>query len=238
MKPEQLALGVGSGLSSGFYGYEEESYAHGFKQVAGSDEVGRGPLAGPVIAAAVILPRGYSQSEIKDSKLLTAKQRERLARMIRQNAACWALGIVEPEEIDRLNILQASLLAMVKALAGLKQQADCVFIDGNQTIPLSAFRAGQFLAGRTIHQKAIIKGDQSCLSIAAASIIAKVARDEMMLELDRRYPDYGFAAHKGYGCAAHLDALKRLGPSPAHRQSFRPVRDVTIDRANLGPLFE
>jgi ribonuclease HII len=238
MKREQLALGVGSGERSGFYGYEEESYARGFKWVAGSDEVGRGPLAGPVIAAAVILPRGYAHSEIRDSKLLTVKQRERLAPVIREDAACWAVGVVDVEEIDRLNILKASLLAMVKALAGLKEQADCVLIDGNQTIPLPLFRAGKFLAGRTIHQKTIIKGDRSCLSIAAASIVAKVARDEMMVELDKRYPVYGFAAHKGYSCAAHFDALKRFGPSPVHRHSFRPVREAIIDPTNLGPLFE
>jgi len=238
MKREQLALGVGSEERSGFYDYEEESYARGFKWVAGSDEVGRGPLAGPVIAAAVVLPHGYAHSEIKDSKLLTAKQREKLAMVIRENAACWAVGVADVEEIDRLNILQASLLAMVKALAGLKEKADCVLIDGNQTIPLALFRAGKFLAGRTIHQRTIIKGDQSCLSIAAASIIAKVARDEMMVELDKRYPDYGFAAHKGYSCVAHFDALRRLGPSPVHRQTFKPVRDATIDPTHLGPLFE
>jgi len=238
MEREQLALGTASVERLGFHGYEEEIYARGSKWVAGSDEVGRGPLAGPVIAAAVILPRGYAHSEIRDSKLLTAKQRERLAVEIRENAACWALGVVNVGQIDRLNILQASLLAMVKALAGLREKPDCVLIDGNQTIPLSLFRMGRFLEGRTIHQKTIIKGDQSCLSIAAASILAKVARDEMMVELDKRYPEYGFAAHKGYSCAAHFDALKRLGPSPAHRQSFRPVRELAADAKGIGPLFE
>ncbi|MGH7853207.1 MAG: ribonuclease HII, partial [Candidatus Binatia bacterium] len=142
------------------------------------------------------------------------------------------------DEIDRLNILQASLLAMVKALAALKSKADCVLIDGNQTIPLPLFRIGKFLAGRSLYQKTIIKGDQSCLSIAAASIVAKVARDEMMAELDKRYPDYGFAAHKGYSCAAHFEALRRFGPSPVHRQSFKPVRDAAIDPRSIGPLFE
>jgi ribonuclease HII len=127
---------------------------------------------------------------------------------------------------------------MVKALAALKSRADCVLIDGNQTIPLTLFRIGKFLTGRSLYQKTIIKGDQSCLSIAAASIVAKVARDEMMMDLDKRYPGYGFAAHKGYSCVAHFDALKRLGACPVHRQSFKPVRDVTTDPKNIGPLFE
>lgn len=236
MKTGQLSLGVAGPVQ--FYSYEEESYARGFKSIAGIDEVGRGPLAGPVVAAAVILPRSYAHPEIRDSKLLTAKQREKLAPVIQENATCWGLGIVDVEEIDRLNILQASLLAMVKALAALQSRADCVLIDGNQTIPLPLFRIGKFLTGRSLYQKTIIKGDQSCLSIAAASIVAKVARDEMMIELDKRYPEYGFAAHKGYSCAVHFAALKRFGASPVHRQSFKPVRDVTIDPKNIGPLFE
>jgi ribonuclease HII len=236
MTPAQLPLGVAGPVE--FHSYEEESYARGFKSIAGIDEVGRGPLAGPVVAAAVILPRGYAHPEIRDSKLLSAKQRERLVPVIKENATCWGVGVVEVEEIDRLNILQASLLAMVKALAALKSRADCVLIDGNQTIPLTLFRIGKFLTGRSLYQKTIIKGDQSCLSIAAASIVAKVARDEMMMDLDKRYPGYGFAAHKGYSCVAHFDALKRLGACPVHRQSFKPVRDVTTDPKNIGPLFE
>lgn len=236
MKTGQLSLGVGGPVQ--FHSYEEESYARGFKSIAGIDEVGRGPLAGPVVAAAVILPRGYAHSEIRDSKLLTAKQREKLAPVIQENATCWGLGIVGVEEIDRLNILQASLLAMVKALASLQSKADCVLIDGNQTIPLPLFRIGKFLTGRSLYQKTIIKGDQSCLSIAAASIVAKVARDEMMTELDKRYPEYGFAAHKGYSCAAHFDALKRFGACPVHRQTFKPVREMSTDAKNIGPLFE
>lgn len=236
MTPAQLPLGVAGPVE--FHSYEEESYARGFKSIAGIDEVGRGPLAGPVVAAAVILPRGYAHPEIRDSKLLSAKQRERLAQVIKENATCWGVGVVEVDEIDRLNILQASLLAMVKALAALKSRADCVLIDGNQTIPLTLFRIGKFLTGRSLYQKTIIKGDQSCLSIAAASIVAKVARDEMMMDLDKRYPGYGFAAHKGYSCVAHFDALKRLGACPVHRQSFKPVRDVTTDPKNIGPLFE
>ena len=117
---------------------------------------------------------------------------------------------------------------MVKALAGLSSKADCVLIDGNQTIPVALFRIGEFSNGRLLYQKTIIKGDQFCLSIAAASIVAKVARDEMMVDLDKQYPEYGFATHKGYGCAAHFEALQRYGPSPIHRQSFKPVRDAVI----------
>jgi ribonuclease HII len=236
MKAAQLPLGTAGPVE--FHSYEEESYARGFKSIAGIDEVGRGPLAGPVVAAAVILPRGYAHPEIRDSKVLSAKQRERLVPVIKENATCWGVGVVEVEEIDRLNILQASLLAMVKALAALKSRADCVLIDGNQTIPLTLFRIGKFLTGRSLYQKTIVKGDRSCLSIAAASIVAKVARDEMMMVLDKRYPGYGFAAHKGYSCVAHFAALKRFGACPVHRQSFKPVRDVTTDPKNIGPLFE
>lgn len=238
MSDGQLSLGVAAGGRLEFHSYEEESYARGFRAIAGIDEVGRGPLAGPVVAAAVILPRGYSHPEIKDSKLLSAKQREKLAPVIQENALGWAVGVVEVKDIDRLNILQASLLAMVKALAGLKSKADCVLIDGNQTIPLPLFRTGRFLAGRSLYQKTIVKGDQSCVSIAAASIVAKVARDDIMTSLDKKYPEYGFAAHKGYSCAAHFDALRRYGPSPIHRQSFKPVRDASTDPKNIGPLFE
>lgn len=238
MSEAQLRLGSEDLGRVELRSYEEESYARGYQSVAGLDEVGRGPLAGPVVAAAVVLPRGYAHPDIKDSKLLTAKQREKMAEVIRQSARFWAVGVANVPEIDRLNILQASLLAMVKALAALKSTVDCVLIDGNQTIPLGLFRTGKFAAGRSLYQKTIIKGDQRCLSIAAASIVAKVARDRIMAELDRQYPEYGFAAHKGYSCAAHFDALRRLGPSPAHRRSFRPVRALCADGKSIGPLFD
>ena len=221
-----------------FRSYEEESYGRGYQEIAGVDEVGRGPLAGPVVAAAVIFPRGYAHPEIKDSKLLTAKQRDTMADVIRVEARSWALGVVNVTEIDRLNILQASLLAMVKALAALRVKVDCVLIDGNQTIPLNLFRTGKFNAGRFLYQRSIIKGDQRCLSISAASILAKVARDRIMARLDRKYPEYGFAAHKGYSCATHFDALRRYGPSAVHRKSFRPVRVLSDDGSGIGPLFD
>ena len=218
--------------------YEEDSYNRGYRAIAGVDEVGRGPLAGPVVAAAVVLPRGYTRAEIKDSKLLSAKQRQRLVELIQQDAQSWGIGVVKVADIDRLNILQASLLAMVKALAALKSTVDCVLIDGNQTIPLGLFRTGRFAAGRLLYQRTIIKGDQRCLSIAAASILAKVARDRIMAQLDEHYPQYGFAAHKGYSCASHFDALRRFGPSPIHRKSFRPVRTLSDDGTSIGPLFD
>jgi ribonuclease HII len=238
MSQAQLVLASGEIGRLKFRSYEEESFARGYHSIAGIDEVGRGPLAGPVVAAAVIFPRGYVHADIRDSKLMTAKQRERVAQVIQQSALAWAIGVADVHEIDRLNILQASLLAMVKALAALKAKVDCVLIDGNQTIPLGLFRTGRFAEGRVLYQRTIIKGDQRCVSIAAASIVAKVARDRIMAKLDLKYPEYGFADHKGYSCAAHFEALRRLGPSPAHRKSFRPVRLLCDDGKSLGPLFD
>jgi len=235
---EQMSLAVELEETVGFRAFEQKSYTQGFKRVAGIDEVWRGPLAGPVVAAAVVLRREYSHPEIKDSKLLSVKQRESLAPLIQENAAECAIGIVGIDEIDRLNIQQASLLAMVKAIAALALKPDCMLIDGNQSIPAALFRMANFSAGITIYQKTIIKGDRLCLSIAAASVVAKVARDAIMLEYDKLYPQYGFAEHKGYGCEEHLGALHRYGPSPIHRQSFKPVREASPQQKDYGPLFE
>jgi ribonuclease HII len=204
---------------------ERQSYLRGFKCIAGLDEVGRGPLAGPVVAAAVVLPRGFTHPDIKDSKLLSAEQREKLLPTIRESALCWGVGVVEVEEIDRINILQASLLAMVKAFRALRPIPDCLLIDGNQMIPAEFFQMTA-ISKQLPQQQTIIKGDQLCVSIAAASILAKVARDTMMIELDKTYPEYGFAHHKGYSCVTHVEALRRLGPSPIHRRSFKPVREM------------
>jgi ribonuclease HII len=212
---------------------EEQTYSRGFKCIAGLDEVGRGPLAGPVVAAAVVLPRGFSHPDVKDSKLLTASQRERLVPVIEQSAVAWGLGVVDVEEIDRINILKASLLAMGKALRVLQATPDCLLIDGKQKIPGEFLRPKKTAAKLRPQQRTIIKGDQLCFSIAAASILAKVARDAMMVELDKNYPEYGFASHKGYTCIAHLEALRRFGPSPVHRKSFKPVRDVCIDEIDI-----
>lgn len=216
---------------------ENEVYSRGFKCVAGLDEVGRGPLAGPVVAAAVVLPRGFSHPDIKDSKVLSPSQRETLVPIIKQNALTWGLGIVEVEEIDRLNILRASLLAMGKALRSLRQTPDCLLIDGNQKIPVEFFRAKSIPAKLRPQQRTVVKGDRLCFAIAAASILAKVARDAMMVELDRSYPEYGFASHKGYSCIAHLQALRRFGPCPVHRKSFKPVRDACTESEDPRLVF-
>jgi ribonuclease HII len=220
----QLQLAVSDALV--FRSFEADARARGFKAAAGVDEVGRGPLAGPVVAAAVILPRGFTHPDIKDSKMLSSQQREKLVPIIQEAAQCWAVGIIDVADIDRLNILRASLTAMAHALHGLSSQPDYAFIDGNQKIPLGIFAALGCKALRPMRQKTIIRGDQLCLSIAAASIIAKVARDRIMIDLDKQYPEYGFAAHKGYGSAAHLAALQRYGPTPIHRRSFKPVWDL------------
>lgn len=219
---------------------EEEGYARGFKCIAGLDEVGRGPWAGPVVAAAVILPRGLTHPEIKDSKLLTARKREALGPWIKERAVAWGLGMVGPEEIDRINILNASLLAMSVAFKQLRPLPDYLLIDGIHKIPWDFLRRVQKVQDvqsdlndlndfkpfeQMPYQRAIKKGDRLSISIAAASIVAKVARDQMMMGYDRLYPEYGFGQHKGYGSPTHLAALIRFGPSPIHRRSFRPVRE-------------
>jgi ribonuclease HII len=219
-----------------FGAVEEQSYLAGYRCIAGLDEAGRGPLAGPVVAAAVVLPRKFFHPGINDSKSLTAKQREQMALVVKEIAVCWGLGVVEAGEIDRINVLRASLLAMAKATEALRPMPDYLLIDGNQAIPAELFSPHVRGLGFAPRQKTIIKGDQLCLSIAAASIVAKVARDEMMRALDELYPHYGFASHKGYGSAAHVEALKRFGPSPIHRKSFKPVRDCGAPRGEGGSL--
>jgi ribonuclease HII len=188
--------------------FEGEALAAGRVAVAGLDEVGRGALCGPVVAGAVILGDGLDDCGIDDSKRLTALQRERLADEIRAKARAWALGCADPAEIDRFNILRATHLAMSRAVAGLSMPPDFLLVDG-QPVP-----------GFAIEQRAIVKGDALSLSIAAASILAKVARDAMMLECDERYPGYGFAHNMGYASEGHRDALRRLGPCEIHRRSF------------------
>ena len=179
--------------------------------IAGVDEVGRGPLAGPVVAAAVILDPARPIAGLADSKTLSPLRREQLATEIRAKALAWALGRAEVAEIDRLNILQASLLAMQRAIAALSIVPEQALVDGNRC-PLLACPC-----------RAIVKGDATVPAISAASILAKVARDAEMGELHERYPRYGFAQHKGYPTAAHRDALRRFGPCPEHRHSFAPV---------------
>ncbi len=180
--------------------------------IAGVDEAGRGPLAGPVIAAAVILSPDKPIQGITDSKKLSEKKRDALFQLIQEQAIAWAIGRAEVHEIDDINILQASLLAMQRAVAALKVAPSHIQVDGNclPKLPYSA--------------EAIIGGDGSVEVIGAASILAKVVRDREMLEWHEKYPQYGFAAHKGYGTAVHLRALAEHGPSPIHRTSFAPVR--------------
>lgn len=191
---------------------------------AGVDEAGRGPLAGPVIAAAVILPAEYDLDGLTDSKRLTARRREGLALRIREQAVAWALGRAEAGEIDRLNILQASLLAMRRALNGLGVMPGAVLVDGNQC-------PRWHLPARTV-----VGGDALEPGISAASILAKVARDGEMLALAERYPGYGFERHKGYPSPQHLQALQQLGVTPEHRRSFAPVRRVLEQRNGYRPV--
>ena len=188
--------------------FEDDARAIGHIRVAGVDEVGRGALCGPVVAAAVVLGDGFDTEGLDDSKRLTPRQRELLASRIRKCALGFAVGLAEPAEIDRLNILRATLLAMRRAVLGLPEPPDLLLVDA-LTIP-----------GLAIEQRPIVKGDALSVSIAAASIVAKVARDEQMRELDQSHPGYGLAHNKGYGSEDHRDALRRLGPSAIHRRSF------------------
>lgn len=182
--------------------------------VAGVDEAGRGPLAGPVVAAAVILDERNPVSGLADSKKLSPARREQLFDDIRARALCCSIAEASVEEIDRLNILQATLLAMRRAVEGLRLRPAKVLVDGNRLPPLDVLA------------EAIVKGDAKIAAISAASILAKVHRDRWCIELDRAYPQYGFAGHKGYGTAEHLAALKAHGACPQHRRSFSPVAEV------------
>lgn len=195
--------------------YEMELWEQGHTHIAGVDEAGRGPLAGPVVAAAAILPRGWRLEGLDDSKKIGDEQRrEELAEAIKRGAVAWAVGVAEAEEIDRLNIRRASLLAMHRALQALGVQPTYVLLD--------AFT----LPDCPLPQRGIIKGDALSLSIAAASVLAKTTRDRRMRELDAQYPGYGLAEHKGYPTASHVQALRDKGVLPIHRRSFAPVREV------------
>lgn len=198
--------------------FEQEARSSGFLCVAGVDEAGRGPLAGPVVAGAVILPGQLEGlSGLNDSKQLTASKRERLfTALLECGEACCAVGVASAEEIDRLNILRATHLAMARAVEGLSRRADFCLVDG---LPVK---------GLPVPHLAIVKGDGRSLSIAAASVLAKVTRDRMMEEADAAYPQYGFAKHKGYGTKTHMEALRKHGPCPLHRRSFAPVSQMEL----------
>jgi len=191
--------------------YERLFREEGFLFIAGTDEAGRGALAGPVVAAAVILPESYDLPGLNDSKKLDRRNRERLSAEIPRAALAWAVGLATAGTIDRVNILNAALGAMLKACNRLTPAPDLILVDGSQPLPTAT------------RQYTLKQGDGRCASIAAASILAKVYRDRLMALLERKYPGYGFADHKGYGAQSHLDALRTLGPSPVHRRSFKPL---------------
>ena len=187
---------------------EDEYFAQGLTLVCGVDEAGRGPLAGPVCAAAVILPPHIEIPGLNDSKKLTDKRRRELMPIIKEKAIAWGVGFASHQEIDEINILQATFLAMERALADLQVKPELALIDGNREKDFG------------IPVKTVVKGDSRSASIAAASVIAKVTRDDLMLSLAEEYPQYGFDIHKGYGTKAHYEALRTHGPSPVHRMTF------------------
>lgn len=193
--------------------YEEKHYSEGFNAVCGVDEAGRGPLCGPVVAAAVILPLGLEIEGLNDSKKLSEKKREALFDVICEKAIAYSIAEASPAEIDEINILNASMLAMRRAVEGLGVKADFALIDGNCS------------RGFEIPTETVVKGDAKSYSIAAASILAKVTRDRGCIELDREYPEYGIAKHKGYPTKDHMDAVRQYGPAPIYRKSFLKFLD-------------
>lgn len=217
--PEQFDLFAGSDRAPSLR-WENLALKSGFQFPAGIDEAGRGPLAGPVVAAAVRLGCNFNVPGINDSKKLTPKMRNQLAERIIAEAESVAVAIRGPQQIDRINILQATMEAMAEA--ALACGADYLLVDGNCFPPVN------------LEGKALVKGDSLSISIAAASIVAKVRRDEIMIELDEQYPAYGFARHKGYGTAMHLQALREYGPCPEHRKSFQPIRKMCEEQAIPG----
>ena len=188
--------------------YERALYAKGYEFVCGIDEAGRGPLCGPVVAAAVILKKDDHIEGVNDSKKLSEKKRESLFETIKERAVAWSVGIVDEETIDNINILEATRLAMKKAVEGLSTKPEYALVDAEKKVPID------------VPYSPIIKGDALSESIAAASIIAKVTRDHMIIELDKEYPEYGFAKNKGYGTKEHTEAIKKYGLCKAHRKSF------------------
>lgn len=197
--------------------FEESAYREGRRLIAGVDEAGRGPLAGPVVAAACILPRGLQIEGIDDSKKLTPEKRAELYELLTNHPdVIFGIGIIESLQIDEMNILRASLHAMALAVQDLSQEPDYLLVDGNHLPPTH------------IVSKAVIKGDSRSISIGAASIIAKHKRDLLMIEYHKEFPQYGFQKHKGYGTKMHLEALKIHGPCPIHRVSFEPVKSLTL----------
>ena len=211
--PKNLSLFPGrtNPVSIDPFFYEDLARKDGYGLIAGVDEAGRGPLAGPVVAAAAIFPQGVNLNGIRDSKQMRAGAREEAFSVIHRKALSTGIGVVSPAYIDEFNILKASLEAMKRAVLCLDPQPDFLLVDGIHSIPLS------------IHQKCLKKGDQISRSISAASVLAKVYRDRIMCCYHKMYPEYDFDKHKGYGTARHLDAIRQYGPSPIHRMSFKGV---------------
>lgn len=201
-----------------FVGFEEEARVDGYHRIAGIDEAGRGPLAGPVVAACVLLPANASIPELRDSKRLTVRQRERVYDRICDIAITYGVGIVTADQIDKHDILWATKDAMQKSVEHFAQQPDLLLIDGTATLPMQ------------IAQRTIVRGDALCASIAAASVLAKVTRDRLMIDYAKQYPAYGFERHKGYPTREHYDRLQRYGPCPIHRYSFRGVLPTSNHR--------
>jgi ribonuclease HII len=205
-------------MASDLWIYEEAARQNGYLRIAGLDEAGRGPLAGPVVAAAVVVPPSFSVEGVTDSKKLSGKKRSLLYDRIFSHADAVGVGMADEKEIDHLNILRASLLAMARAVENLPAVPDHLLIDGTFQIPADQIPAD-------VSQKAIPKGDAKSISIAAASIIAKVTRDRLMAQYHREYPEYGFDRHKGYPTRAHRDAIQKHGTSAIHRRSFKGVKE-------------
>ena len=205
------------------YEYENALYEEGLTYIGGVDEVGRGPLIGPVVACCCVLPKDFKLEGLNDSKKLSEKKREAYAPYIKEHAIAYALGIVSPEEIDEINIYEASRKAMMIAISDVRKQIDLqhVLVDA---MPLPDL---------DINSTSIIKGDSKSISIAAASVIAKVTRDEMMIELDKKYPDYGFKDHKGYPTKKHIEAINKYGLIDGYRKSYGPVKKIIWSDLNV-----
>lgn len=202
--------------------YQDQFYSKKIKLIVGVDEAGRGPLAGPVVAAACIFSRAYKNKEINDSKKLSEKKREELFEIIKKDAVAYGIGVVDAETIDKVNIYEATKIAMKEAINQIKIKFDLILTDA---MPLTGF---------DVEVVPIIKGDAKCLNIAGASILAKVTRDHMLDELDKKYPEYGFKKHKGYGTALHMEALKKYGPiKGVHRYSYKPVAKIELQEMSL-----
>lgn len=207
--------------------YQNQFYSDEVNLIVGVDEAGRGPLAGPVVAAAVIFARTYKNKDINDSKQISEKKREELYSIIKENALAIAVGIVDAKTIDKINIYEATKIAMKQAIKNLNHDYDLILTDAMK------------LENQKVEVIDIVKGDAKALPIAAASIIAKVTRDHMMNDLAKQYPEYGFDVHKGYGTKMHMDALKKYGPiEGVHRYSYKPVHNIALGQMNLFEIDE